>query len=284
MTQTGIRVVAAVVVRNERAYLGNCLRHLIENDIDFVVVDNESTDGTAQILREPYFAAHLLDYRVLPYAGFFDWEGLMEARQAAVDPVATDWILYVSADEIMHSYNAGETLRAAIARIDAGGYDVIDFNEFVFLPIDLDYVSDREGFQAMRHYYFFEPQRPRLMRARKKSLQVSHVSRGGHVFTGEPFRLAPETFALRHYIFLSQAHAFRKYNERTFSPKELSRGWHGNRHAMPFTRFTFPSLTQLDRLAAPEDRNLSRAHPRKQHYWLWPESDVVTNERREQRN
>jgi hypothetical protein len=122
----------------------------------------------------------------------------MQARQAATDAVNTDWILYVSADEIMNSYNAGETVSAAIERVDAAGYEVIDFNEFVFLPIELSYIPDHEGFQPMRHYYFFEPHRPRLMRARMNRLQVSHVTHGGHVLAGEPFKLSPETFALRH--------------------------------------------------------------------------------------
>jgi glycosyltransferase involved in cell wall biosynthesis len=269
MAQTEIRVVAAIVVRNERAYLGNCLRHLIENEIDYVVVDNGSTDGTAELLRQPYFGAHLIDYRRHPYEGHFDWENLMRARQAAVDPVAADWILYVSADEIMHSYRDGETLKAAIARVDADGYDVIDFDEFVFLPVDQEYVSDHQGTQPLRHYYFFQPGQPRLMRARKKRLQVSHVKHGGHVLSGEAFELAPESFALRHYIFRNQTHAFRKYTERKFKAEEVSRGWHSNRHAMPFENFAFPPEADLECLASPDARLLSRDRAHKKHYWQW---------------
>ena len=220
MSQTRIRVTAALVIRNERPFMGNCLRHLIENGIDYVIVDNGSTDETRELLQQPLFAKHLVDYRTHPYQGYMDWRDLMVARQAAADAVDSDWILYVSADEIMHSYLAGETLSAAIERADAAGFDVIDFNEFVFLPIEMDYAPDREGPQLLRHYYFFEDQRPRLMRARKKGLQVSHVELGGHVLSGEPFRLSPETFALRHYMFRDQAHAFEKYARRVHAPAE----------------------------------------------------------------
>src|ERR1700750_683169 len=108
MPQTRIRVIAALVVRNERPYMGNCLRHLIENGIDYVIVDNESTDGIVELLQQPYFAKHLVSYLKHTYPGQWDWESLMLARQAAVDAIETDWILYFSADEIMHSYNAGE--------------------------------------------------------------------------------------------------------------------------------------------------------------------------------
>jgi glycosyltransferase involved in cell wall biosynthesis len=269
MPQTRIRVIAAMVVRNERPYMGNCLRHLIENGIDYVIVDNESTDGLIELLQQPYFAKHLVGYRTHPYPGHMDWESLMLARQAAVDAVDADWILYVSADEIMHSYNAGETLSAAIERADTAGFDVIDFHEFVFLPIEMDYMPDREGPQLLRHYYFFEYERPRLMRARKKRLQVSHVEHGGHLLSGEPFRLSAESFALRHYMFRNQAHAFEKYARRAYAPKELARGWHWHGHQHPVANFAFPPVDQLECLASPEDRNLSLAHPHMTPYWMW---------------
>jgi glycosyltransferase involved in cell wall biosynthesis len=269
MPQTRIRVIAALVVRNERPYMGNCLRHLIENGIDYVIVDNESSDGTRELLKQPYFAKHLAGYRTHPYPGYMDWESLMLSRQAAVDAIDTDWILYVSADEIMHSYNAGETLSAAIGRADTAGFDVIDFNEFVFLPIEMDYVPDREGPQLLRHYYFFEDERPRLMRARKKRLQVSHVEHGGHVLAGEPFRLSPESCALRHYMFRNQTHAFEKYARRAYAPKEVARGWHWHGFQHPVANFAFPPANQLEFLASPDDRNLSLAHPHKTPYWMW---------------
>src|SRR5262245_12900327 len=264
-----MRTVAILAVRNERPYLGNCLRHLIDNGLDYVVVDNDSSDGTVELLRQEPFARHLAGYRHVPYAGFFDWTGLLRAREAAVHTVDADWVLFVSADEIMHSYLPGETLAAAIARVDADGHDVIDFNEFVFLPIDTDYVVDAPGPQPLRYHYFFEPGRPRLMRARRRNLAVSNVEGGGHTLSGAPFRLAPETFALRHYIFRDQAHALRKYAERVFSREEVAIGWHTNRVDQPVARFTLPPASALECLASPDDRDLSRANPRTLHFWQW---------------
>jgi glycosyltransferase involved in cell wall biosynthesis len=266
---TDFRVIAALVARNERPYIANCLGHLIENEIDYVVVDNGSTDGTFDLLNNPHYSKHLLNHVNVPYQGFFHWEKLILARQAAADPIDADWILYVSADEIMHSYRNGETLRSAIKRIAESGYDVIDFNEFVFLPVDLTYVPDCAGPQPLQFYYFFEPRRPRLMRAKKKALPLSHTAHGGHIFTGEPFRLAPETLALRHYMFRDQEHAYRKYRERVFSVEELSRGWHLSRHGKPMEQFRFPALNQLDRVRDPRDRDLNRSNVHGAHYWEW---------------
>ena len=263
------RVVAILAVRNERPYLRNCLGHLIDNGIDFFIVDNESTDGTAALLREPRFAEYLVGQRRLPFRGAFDWAGLLRAREEAASGIEADWVVFVSADEIMHSYSAGESLAAAIARADADGYDVIDFNEYVFLPVNVDYVVDCPGWQPLRHYYFFEPSRPRLMRARRRDLRVSHVTTGGHVLEGDSFRLSPESFALRHYIVRDQAHAFRKYTTRVFRPEEIARGWHAARNGQPAVSFALPPDAELEYVDTPDDRNLSRAHPRKEHYWLW---------------
>jgi glycosyltransferase involved in cell wall biosynthesis len=264
-----MRVLAILAIRDERPYLANCLNHLIENEIDYVIIDNDSTDGTTELLRQPSFARHLVDYQQFPFEGAFNWKGLMKARETAAQTHDADWILFLSPDEMMHPYVPQETLRAAIMRNDAAGYDVIDFNEFVFLPLDAEYQVDSGVLQPLRFYYFFEPSRPRLMRARKKHLQVSHIEHGGHVFSGAPFRLSPETFALRHYIFRDQAHAYRKYPERVFLPQELARGWHKNRVVKQIDAFTFPPVEQLHRLESPTDRDLCRENPRKTHYWQW---------------
>jgi glycosyltransferase involved in cell wall biosynthesis len=264
-----VRVIAILAVRNERPYLANCLNHLIDNGLDFAVIDNESTDGTRALLREQRFVRRLTAFRSFPFDGTFDWTGLMRAREEIALYADADWVVFVSADEIMHSYVPGETLSAALARIAAQGFDVVDFNEFVFLPVDGDYVPDCAEPQPLRHYYFFEPARPRLMRARRTGLDVSHVEAGGHVLEGQSYRLSPETFALRHYLFRDQAHASAKYAGRTFRPDELVRGWHGNRVGVPPSRFILPPKSALHCLDRPEDRNLRRDRPRATHYWQW---------------
>jgi hypothetical protein len=105
------------------------------------------------------------------------------------------------------------------------------------------------------------------MLARRKHLKLSNVDSGGHVFAGSEFRLAPEKFVLRHYLFINQAHANRKYTERIFRPEELKRGWHIRRHAQPVENFRFPSTEFLEYLSDPSDRMLCRDRPYTLHYW-----------------
>ena len=264
-----MRITAILAVCNERPYLGNCLSHLIDNGLDYFVIDNGSEDGTRELLQEVPFADRLAGYSYVPYPGFFDWSGLLRAREAAAQTLDSDWIVFVSADEILHSNTGGETLAEAIRRVDALGDQVINFDEFVFLPVDHDYVPDRPEGQPLEFYYFFQPYRPRLMRARRRELAVSNLGHGGHLFEGEPFRLHPESFALRHYIFRDQAHARRKYPERVFSADEVSKGWHHNRAAKPAAGFAFPPLEELQRVTPASSRNLRRDAPRPRHYWEW---------------
>jgi glycosyltransferase involved in cell wall biosynthesis len=263
-----MRIVAVLAIRNGVGYVANALGHLVENGVRFHVIDNGSTDGTLDVVLSARFRDHLEGVGRLPYRDEFALAEQLFVKMQIIERLDADWVIHLDVDEIMHSYREGETLRDAIARVDAGGHNVIDFNEFVFLPVDADY-DPTAGVQPMRRYYFFQPGAPRLMRAWKRSAGLSMLSGAGHVLGGGAIRLAPETFALRHYMFTDQAHAFRKYADRRFSEAELAHGWHANRARQPVERFRFPDAGGLCGLDDPAGRGLDRSRPRLRHYWQW---------------
>ncbi len=263
-----MRIIAYITVRNERACLANCLTHLIEQGVDYFIVDNESDDGSLDLLAQPRFAAHLAGLIHHPYDGVFDWTALLERVEEGIASVNADWVLLLGADEVPHPYTS-ETLAQAIARLDAAGCDAINFNEFVFLPIDHAYQSDYLGPQPMSWYYFHEPQPNRLIRARRKSLALDWISSGGHRLDGGSYRLAEESLALRHYLFKDQEHALEKYSQRAFPDEEVARGWHRNRMNQEREKFIFPDPGNLSRLSHPGQRELSRERPYQNHYWQW---------------
>lgn len=258
---------AIIAIRNEAAYLANCLRHLIRNKVDVAIIDNQSTDDSQAIYHDSEFAGSLVAIRQLPFKGAFYLEQSLLAKQALINDLEADWILHVDADEIMHSYRDGETLRAAIECVDAAGYNAIEFNEFVFLPVEVPYRSNVQSWQPMLHYYFRGPP-PRTMRAWRKDAHLT-MAGGGHRLKGSALCLAPEQLALRHYIVRSQEHALVKYTTRIFPAEELQRLWHRDRHEQPVESFIFPAPEELCKLEYPGDRNLDRSRPRKRNYWQW---------------
>jgi tetratricopeptide (TPR) repeat protein len=82
-------IAAALIVRDEAAYLGACLESIRRVVDDIVVVDTGSVDGTPVLA-----AAH--GARVFHRAWQDDFAA---ARNAALSYCGTDWILYIDADE-----------------------------------------------------------------------------------------------------------------------------------------------------------------------------------------
>jgi hypothetical protein len=84
-----MRVSAALIVRNESAFIDDCLRSLTGVVDEIVVVDTGSTDDTMEKARRFPVGLHT-----------FKWcNDFSAARNFAIDQASGDWILYVDADE-----------------------------------------------------------------------------------------------------------------------------------------------------------------------------------------
>ena len=262
-----MRILAILAVRNEVDYIGNCIQQFLTSDIDVIVIDNGSTDGTIEVASGLLCDRHSLVY-TQPYRGFFSLQEQLEAKQRIAEDSDADWILHVDADEVLQSPREGESLRAAIERVDAGGSTCVNFEEFVFLPVGTEY-NPRDGpIQRYGTYYFFAPCPLRLMRAWRRSAGLSNVALGGHRLEGGDVNCHSESFVMRHYIVKNQHHAFSKYRDRLYSVDEMKMGWHSNRVGVVPERFVFPS-TGLNTLHDPCSLDFDRSTPAKKHYWEW---------------
>ena len=74
----------------------------------------------------------------------------------------------------------------------------------------------------------------------------------------------PESFPMKHYLFLSVAHAAEKYVERNFDPDEIAAGWHGWRNCLAQSDIALPGKSELR--VARSDADLDPSEPRKRHY------------------
>ena len=85
----GVSVAAALIVRNEAYFLKGCLDSLRGRVDEIIIVDTGSTDGTIAIAQQAGISPLRHEWR----------EDFSEARNAALNAVTCDWVLYIDADE-----------------------------------------------------------------------------------------------------------------------------------------------------------------------------------------
>jgi len=107
------RLSLIVIARNEEASIGRCLRSAAFAD-EMVVVDNQSSDKTAQIVRA-------LGAKVIAAP---DWPGFGPQKNRALDAATGDWVLSLDADEWIDRPLA-DAIKAVLADPNAAdGYEM----------------------------------------------------------------------------------------------------------------------------------------------------------------
>jgi glycosyltransferase involved in cell wall biosynthesis len=240
-----MKTVALMTVRNEIFYLERCLRHLFSQGIEVYLIDNDSTDGSAELAKR-FLGRGLLAIERLAYPGYFDLGSALDLSARLAREIEADWFIHHDADEIREAPPGWGTLADGIARADQEGYNALNFDEFVFVPLENDNHENSDYVTAMRHYYFFEPAPFRRVNAWKKTGQpVDLESSGGHQARFEGQRIHPQPFVLRHYPALSRGHLVQKYSSRHYAEKDLARGWFGARRNFDPGSAEFPDRARL---------------------------------------
>lgn len=230
--------------------------------LDIIIIDHDSTDGSAEWIQERL--GKEIDQSInMPWLGNFSLKQQLETKKKVIKDIKQQWIIHLDADEWPQSCNENETLIEAIKRVDQDGYNAINFNEFVFLPI--------KGSKKIEHYYFFEPNERRLMRAWRRNSKLDNNSHGGHKLaeTSEKLNLAEESFTLRHYIINDEQSANEKYLTRNYNKDEIRQGWHKNRLKICARNLILPDAIYLNQAIAGEASKLATDTPHKLHYWQW---------------
>jgi len=257
-----MRVVALLAIRNEELFLERCLEHLYCQGIETCVIDNESTDESLQI-ASAFIGRGVFRIEHLPFKGYFDFPEILRYKEQLTKEIEADWFMHLDADEIREAPHPYRTLLEGIEDADQQGFNAINFDEFVFLPMDDSQSYEGKDYVAeMQHYYFFEPCPMRRLNVWKNSsCIVDMVSSAGHCVNFEGRKLFPTHFILRHYICLSRAHAIAKYGSRAFSlyaVKEL--GWSRDRAGFTPDKLCFPDPQRLKRVSEGWDKSEPWVH------------------------
>lgn len=129
------RVSIIVPARNEERNIRRCVTSLLEQEypaFEVIVVDDDSSDGTARILAEiaqthPQRARlRVLRLCELP-AG---WAGKPHALHSGAQQAEGDYLLFTDAD----TWHAPEALRAVVARAEVRGLDLLSLGTEQELP------------------------------------------------------------------------------------------------------------------------------------------------------
>ena len=158
----------------------------------------------------------------------------------------------------------------ALADVDAGGCNAVEFDEFTFVPTQEAPDHDHPDFRrTMRWYYPFAP-RSRTWCAPGNASQgrVDLASSGGHAVEFPGRRIYPERFRLLHYLFLGRSTRC-EVRPAALRRGGIRRGWHGWRATLGAGPVRLPS--QSDLRSAHADGDLDPSSPRTEHCLLWSE-------------
>jgi glycosyltransferase involved in cell wall biosynthesis len=272
-----VRAVAIMCARNEEVHIRSALTDLIAEGLDVVLIDHESGDATVPIARE-FIGRGLLGIERLPWTGRFSLIEQLEAKQRVINLLDHDWIVHVDADEWLCSPDSGRTLLDGLRAADAFGYNCVNFNEYVLLPRPGENLYGDDYRKRATRYYFYQDKYPNLQRAWKHHSGLENVTHAGHLLSG-PVRMFPREFLLRHYIFLSEAHAERKYLSRSFDEDEVARGWHHDRLIATMQNLEFPDNERMRTLPRWSSKQFDESEPLPEHYWEWtrPSSEYAAD-------
>jgi glycosyltransferase involved in cell wall biosynthesis len=270
---SALRVVALLSTFNEERFVGGCIEHLAGQGVDVYLLDNDSTDAT--IARaEPYLGRGLIGIERLPRDGAFSLVSILERKEELAATLDADWFMHHDADEIRTASPASLTLAEAFARVDAAGCNAVNFLEFTFVPTVEAPEHDHPRFrETMRHYYPYLPTFPHRLNAWKRQPErVELAWSAGHEVRFPGLRMWPESFRLRHYLFLGRRHAAEKYGGRVRTQPETEQGWGGWRTdlaeaggAPPAELLPLPRQDELREYAG--DDLLDPDRPLTSHVW-----------------
>lgn len=204
-----------IPVYNEEDIIQEVIEHLISQGLDLVVLDNGSTDGTYEICKK--FAEkgllELSKFKTKTYDN--NWDLILRALYDLALTKKPDWVIRSDSDEILESGIRGVPLKDAISKVDAEGYNLIQFDIFNFFSSDNDNVNAKSVIEKFPYYKW---RSDFAYRAWKFMPGINVEYSGGHypVFPDEYcYKIYPKKFVLRHYGFRGEEQVKKKLKGKT---------------------------------------------------------------------
>jgi hypothetical protein len=213
---------AIMAVYNEADVVREAVTKLIASGVDVYLIDNASTDGTIEQVAD-LVGKGVVDIQTARFyengREVYNWTALLQMKEQVARKLSHDWYLHVDADEIRYAPWPELSLREGLDRVDAAGYNLVNFKLFNFrLAADTQIHGDFES--SMTLYSGIERFNQRQVKAWKAS---------GHHVKVPGAKVFPTRFIHKHYPVRSLEHGRRKImaeRKARFSNEERQRGWH----------------------------------------------------------
>ncbi|MBZ5560686.1 MAG: glycosyltransferase family 2 protein [Acidobacteriia bacterium] len=231
---SGFSVVAIIAAFNEADIIGHVVGDLINQGVHVYFLDDGSTDRTAAAV-ERYLGRGVVAIERLASPGTgdarhgFEWERILLRKTQLARELDADWFIHHDADEFREGPWSGVPLIDAIRRVDALGFNAIDFAGLDFFPVHDGFRAGDDVREAFTSYAEPASYDRLQIRCWKKTDELDLASSGGHEARFPGRNVFPLRFLLRHYPIRGQAHGERKvFRERQgrFNAQERARGWH----------------------------------------------------------
>lgn len=225
-------VIALLSAYNEEDILGQALDHLIAQGVDVYVLDDGSTDRTAEIAEARLGRGVIAVERrpVGSQTSSMSWTAVLRRKEELAASLDADWFIHHDADEFRESPWPHLTLAQALDAVGRLGYNAVDALVLNFPPTNDGFHAGRPVSDAFSHYEAAPPfDAVQIKCWRRQPALVDLRSSGGHDVRFPDRRVCPIRFLLRHYPIRGQAHGERKvFGERRarFSAEERALGWH----------------------------------------------------------
>jgi SAM-dependent methyltransferase len=223
------RIVAIIAARNEGDILGQVIDDLIRQQIDVYLIDDGSTDDTAQI-GDDRLGRGVIGVEHRAASTTFEWTEILRRKEALAAELDARWFIHHDADEFREGPWSHLDLKQSIQQIDGLGFTAIDFRVLNFRPTTEILPPCTDIRLSMPLYEEADPvDRLQIKCWRKPDAPIDLASSGGHEAVFQGRIVFPTRFLVRHYPIRGRDHGGRKVvGDRLprFGTTERNKGWH----------------------------------------------------------
>ncbi len=208
-----VRVVAIVHSYNNEGCITHVVGALIAQGVQVYLLDEGSSDATVAAV-ETFRGRGVLGIEVVSDGGLIDRSPdhgtsdlILKRKEELARNLDADWFVDHEGTEFRESPWGGETLREAIQRVDALGYNAVDFQALSFPSDASDAVEEGDIRNRRLSYEPSQGSDRRQIRCWKRTAQpvvLSGISDAGAQFADR--NIFPIRFLLRRYPSRNQAH------------------------------------------------------------------------------